>query len=1194
MDRARRAGTTALVTALILVSVGLPAGTPRTAAAEVPWPTSTLVVSEVQTGGASASDEVVEIANQGAGPVDLVGLELVYATSSGSTVTRKALWDSSFVLDAGKRVLVVNSAGIHAAAGDKAYTGGFAATGGAVALRAVGGSVVDAIGWGDATNAFVEGGPAVAPASGSSLERSPGGDLGNGVDTNDNALDWLVNPTPNPQRSTDPPVPAPGPTPSGSPTPTPTPAPSAAPTPTPTAAPTPAPTLTPSPTPSGSPTPTAPPTPSPTPTPTPSPAPTPTPSPSPTPAPTPSPTAIPTIAPLSIATARALPDDTAVTIAGTLTTALGALESGRTAFIQDTTAGIALYLDAAVVGSMPAGTAVVASGTLDTRYAQRTFRVAESDLLVTGQGAVPAATPISTGSGGEPFEGWRVFVAGSVVGGSDALADGLAVEVDDGTGPVRIVVTPDALGDRALSDGTVLTAAGALGQRDSSGTGASGYRLYVTAAADLVIQPPAPTPTPTPNPTPTPDPTPSPAPTPTPTPGPTTSPTPSPTPAPTVVSIATARTGSIGSIVTVRGVVTAEPGRLGTPTLFAIADSSGGLIVKLPDGATAPERGARLEIRGRLADPYGQLEIRPAADGVTGGWGTGPLPTPSALGPGGLDETTEAKLVSFTGTVVEKPTRSTSGDIALWVETSAGTRVRVMADASSGMTATTASKSATYRLTGLAGQRASRKGALDGYRVWLRDAADIELIAAPSPSPSSAASATPTPQPSTGVTPRPSASAKVDPSSVSIATALRVTGRDVTIEAIVSAPAALLDATGRRIVVQDATGAIEILLPKDVSAPGVGTRIRATGRVGLAYGAPRLRASSVERLGSGSVPAPLRIRGPLGAAHTWRLVAASGRIDDVRKLGDRWRAEVVVGAAHLVVVGQPGARIPVAGVIEGRSIEVVGIVRPAYPSATDRRPTILPRSPGDLRVAHGPTDGGPTSGASTGGTPTGGGPGGSAASGGRGASDTAGAETVPDADLADLGSIVGTTVRVGGLVVDIRPDGFLLDDGTAHAPVILRDDAADWIPLIEPEDAINVIGRVERLDDDTLAVLVTDPAAIVLGSDPTAADVNGHAPPSAASPAGKEMAGDGRPRSAGLGDDLGALPGAGAGFASLLGISLASLSVTLLRRRQARRLLAARVAARLSAIGSTDALADPLGGTPAGAVAGSGGGPGRV
>ena len=210
------------------------------------------------------------------------------------------------------------------------------------------------------------------------------------------------------------------------------------------------------------------------------------------------------------------------------------------------------------------------------------------------------------------------------------------------------------------------------------------------------------------------------------------------------------------------------------------------------------------------------------------------------------------------------------------------------------------------------------------------------------------------------------------------------------------------------------------------------------------------------------------------------------------------------------------------------------------------------------------------------------------------ASATANGETVPDADLVDLGSIVGTTVRVGGLVVDIRPDGFLLDDGTAHAPVVLRDDAADWIPLIEPEDAINVIGRVERLDDGVLAVVVTDPAAIVLGSDPTAAGINGHAPLSPASPAGKETAGDGRPRSAGFGDNLGALPGAGAGFASLLGISLASLGVTLLRRRQARRLLAARVAARLSAIGGPEPVAEPVDRPPSGAVAGAGGSPGRV
>ena len=308
----------------------------------------------------------------------------------------------------------------------------------------------------------------------------------------------------------------------------------------------------------------------------------------------------------------------------------------------------------------------------------------------------------------------------------------------------------------------------------------------------------------------------------------------------------------------------------------------------------------------------------------------------------------------------------------------------------------------------------------------------------------------------------------------------------------------------------------------------------------------------------------------------------SGRIDDVRKLGDRWRAEIVVGAAHLVVVGQPGARIPVETVVEGRSIELTGIVRPAYPSATDRRPTILPRSRGDVSVKGGPTDGGPTSGASTGASSGGGAAGGATSSASTGmASGGTNGETVPDADLADLASIVGDTVRVGGLVVDVRPDGFTLDDGTAHAPVVLRDEAADWIPLIEPEDAINVIGQVERLDDGTLAVTVTDPAAIVLGSDPTALGVTGPAPVSA-SPAEKELAGAARPRSAGLGDDFGALPGAGAGLASLVGISLASLGVTLLRRRQARRLLTARVAARLSSIGGAEAVDGSIGGVRTG------------
>jgi hypothetical protein len=148
MQRVRRAANAVLALVVVLClssgpATALPMKATLAQAASVVWPPSTLVVSEVQTGGASASDEFVEIANQGAGPVDLVGLEVVYATSSGSTVTRKATWSASTILDAGKRILVVNGAGSYVAMGDATYSGGFAATGGALALRVVGGSVVD-------------------------------------------------------------------------------------------------------------------------------------------------------------------------------------------------------------------------------------------------------------------------------------------------------------------------------------------------------------------------------------------------------------------------------------------------------------------------------------------------------------------------------------------------------------------------------------------------------------------------------------------------------------------------------------------------------------------------------------------------------------------------------------------------------------------------------------------------------------------------------------------------------------------------------------------------------------------------------------------------------------------------------------------------------------------------------------------
>ena len=201
--------------AVVLVALLVPAAvsaavSPGRADASATWPVSAgLVLAEAVTGGVSASDEYVEIYNAGTVATDLGGCELVYVTASGATVTRKAAFDSPLVLAPGAHLLVANSAGAYAALADATYSGGLAADGGSLALRHVGGAVIDALSWGTAGNAYVEGAVAPAPPARSSLERRPGGAAGNWVDTNDNASDWVVQSNPVPQSLASTPVPGP-------------------------------------------------------------------------------------------------------------------------------------------------------------------------------------------------------------------------------------------------------------------------------------------------------------------------------------------------------------------------------------------------------------------------------------------------------------------------------------------------------------------------------------------------------------------------------------------------------------------------------------------------------------------------------------------------------------------------------------------------------------------------------------------------------------------------------------------------------------------------------------------------------------------------------------------------------------------------------------------------------------------------
>ena len=117
----------------------------------------TVRVNEVETGtSASGADEFVELVNSGSVAGDMGGLRLVYRSGAGSTDVALATVPAGTTLAPGAFYLVGGSgyAGGHKA--DQSFAPGLASAAGGVAIRDAGGAVLDSVGWGTATNAFVE------------------------------------------------------------------------------------------------------------------------------------------------------------------------------------------------------------------------------------------------------------------------------------------------------------------------------------------------------------------------------------------------------------------------------------------------------------------------------------------------------------------------------------------------------------------------------------------------------------------------------------------------------------------------------------------------------------------------------------------------------------------------------------------------------------------------------------------------------------------------------------------------------------------------------------------------------------------------------------------------------------------------------------------------------------------------------
>ncbi|MBI4136461.1 lamin tail domain-containing protein, partial [Candidatus Roizmanbacteria bacterium] len=256
-----------------------------------------VVISEVQVGGGTASDEFIELYNPTALTVDLTGwsIERKTASASAESAGEEVVTLTGSIMPFGY-FLITSTAYDGSVTADETYAtdGATIAPNNAILVKNATDQIVDKVGMGGAVDS--ETGSTHSPANNDSVERKAfvtsllstmiPGEVdefrGNGEDTDNNVFDFFLRRDPEPQNTSSP-TEDPGLTPTDDPTNTPTPTGEVTNTPTPTNTPTTTPTPTPTDEITNTPTPPASPTATLTPTETPTPTDEPTPTAEPTP-----------------------------------------------------------------------------------------------------------------------------------------------------------------------------------------------------------------------------------------------------------------------------------------------------------------------------------------------------------------------------------------------------------------------------------------------------------------------------------------------------------------------------------------------------------------------------------------------------------------------------------------------------------------------------------------------------------------------------------------------------------------------------------------------------------------------------------------------------------------------------------------------------------------------------------------------
>lgn len=160
-----------------------------------------LVISQFQVAGGGSgtfNDEFIELHNTSSSNVDLNGYRVVYRSATGTSDVAMVEWTTPTIVQPGGYYLIATSSYDGTPASNINYntsTVSMAGAGGGIAIRngaLNSGIIIDSVGYGTATNAFIETAKPAAPAANASLVR-----LNNGCqDTDNNLNDFaLVNPS---------------------------------------------------------------------------------------------------------------------------------------------------------------------------------------------------------------------------------------------------------------------------------------------------------------------------------------------------------------------------------------------------------------------------------------------------------------------------------------------------------------------------------------------------------------------------------------------------------------------------------------------------------------------------------------------------------------------------------------------------------------------------------------------------------------------------------------------------------------------------------------------------------------------------------------------------------------------------------------------------------------------------------------